>query len=86
MSDELYQDALAEYGEVAQVDKTIEELSELTAELAKTQLGQSTDPRVVEELADVEIMCEQLRLIYDPDAIEEAKASKKDRLRERLND
>ena len=63
----LYEQVEAKWGAFAQVTKAIEELSELIKELCKDQLDSGNLDKIAEELADVEIMCEQLRLIYDCD-------------------
>lgn len=65
----LYERAIRTYGEGAQVTKAVEELSELSAELARYALcGGKPDDHLLahirEELADVEIMCNQLELIF----------------------
>ena len=70
--------AIDKWGEAKQVDKMIEEMSELTKELLKLRayndtglarkLGKSfLDMRVskvLEEIADVQIMLNQMQLIY----------------------
>ena len=65
----LYERAIRTYGEGLQVTKAVEELSELSAELARYALcGGKPDEHLLahirEELADVEIMCNQLELIF----------------------
>ena len=83
MSD-VYDDALEEWGLDLQVDKSIEELSELTRELSRWHLGYSNEEDIREEIADVEIMCEQLRREFDDGRIDHHKERKLDRLRKRL--
>ena len=65
----LYERAISTYGKEAQVTKAVEELSELSAELARYALcGGKPDEHLLahirEELADVEIMCNQMELIF----------------------
>ena len=55
---------IAHYGPDAQIIKTIEEFSELTVELAKDMNSQGDIERILEEIADVLVMLEQLQLIY----------------------
>ncbi len=62
--------------------QTIEECGELICALSHHLRGRISN--VTEELADVEIMCQQLRLLIGDDAVDRAKAQKLDRLRERL--
>lgn len=52
------------YGEKAQTVKAIEELSELTKELCKNINGQIDDRSIEEEIADVQIMLNQLNIIF----------------------
>lgn len=61
----IYERAIDIYGEESQILKAIEEMAELTNELAKTyDPSRTTTDRIVDEIADVTIMMEQLRLIF----------------------
>lgn len=61
----VYEQAIAHYAEGWQVMKAIEEMAELANELAKsTEPGRTTIEKIVDEIADVTIMMEQLRLIF----------------------
>jgi hypothetical protein len=66
---ELYEQALMLWGEKLQVGMAIEECSELIVELSKyLRFGlSSAHYGVIEEIADVEIMIEQLKHIFDCD-------------------
>ncbi len=76
-------------GEQVQLIKTIEELAELQKEIAKYLIvGQSYNmANFIEELADVEIMIEQIErfFIKDQEAVEAARQKKIERLEARLN-
>ena len=61
----IYNEALLEFGADCQITKAVEEMSELTKELCKYMVGSGNLFHIVEELADVTIMCEQLRIIFD---------------------
>lgn len=61
----VYQEALELYGQQTQVAVAVEEMSELTKALIKVYRGGGDLTAVAEELADVTIMLEQLRLIFD---------------------
>ena len=63
---DLYNEVRDKYGTRHQVMIAIEELSELQKELCKALRGENTIPvhRIAEEIADVEIMLEQLKMIY----------------------
>lgn len=62
---QIYELACQEYGIDAQLVVAIEEMSELTKELCKNMRGSNNSSNLAEEIADVTIMMEQLRLIYD---------------------
>lgn len=53
------------YGIDSQSLIAIEEMSELTKELCKDQRGYDRNKDIIEELADVSIMIEQLIALYD---------------------
>lgn len=60
----IYDSALARFGIQAQVRKAVEELTEAAVELLHYLDGRGNDDLVAEELADVEIMLEQMRLVF----------------------
>lgn len=68
MNNALYQAALDKFGRSTQLTVAVEELSELTKEVCKMlrNIGNTND--LAEEVADVEIMCEQLRYLFSIDA------------------
>lgn len=71
-------------GTVKQIMKAIEELAELQRALARDLSGEAVEDgipeNVYEEIADVEIMLAQLRMIYDAGQIDDWKDSKLERL------
>lgn len=86
---ELLKAAIRVYGKPAQIDMAVEEMSELTKALCKVKRahgGPETTAaisNVIEEIADVQIMLDQLRIIFDSDAEDEEQA-KLERLAGRL--
>lgn len=66
---EIYEKLIDKFGEKAQVIVAIEELSELQKALCKYLRGQTNFENIVEEIADVKIMLEQLELIFDCDLL-----------------
>ena len=81
----LYSLARDKWGDDAQLTVAIEELSELIKEICKIKRGIGDDVTLAEEIADVEIMCEQLRYIFNIDlAVDTWKESKLTRLADRL--
>lgn len=81
----LLQQALDDWGQETQIDVCIEELSELIHALARYQQGRYDAKDVEEEIGDVELVLEQLHMIFDPDNIQESKNSKMAILREKLD-
>lgn len=59
------QRALDTWGKHHQLTVCMEEMAELTKELSKNIRGQDNDLGIAEEVADVEIMLEQLKIIFD---------------------
>ena len=82
--------AIQHFGETAQIDMAVEEMAELTKALCKVKRATPGAPttaaiaNVIEEIADVQIMLDQLRLIFarSTDEVEEDKLR---RLLGRLN-
>lgn len=83
----VYQQAIERWGIDSQVNQLIEECAELIVALNHARRvswdGAPAD-HVVEELADVEIMLEQMRMIFDADRIDQVKLQKVLRLRNRI--
>ena len=61
---DLYKKLILKYGKEAQIIVAIEELSELQKELTKWLRGKGNICDVAEEIADVQIMLEQLEFMY----------------------
>jgi hypothetical protein len=86
----LYLKALDRWGPDLQVDMAVEEMAELTQALVKARRSgipptEKARAAVAEEMADVEIMLEQLRLIFrNETSVEMARARKLARLERRL--
>lgn len=73
--------AIAKFGGDTQIAKAIEELSELTTELARDLIGLERMDAIREELADAFIMLNQLELIFgDVTEIEIAKLERLERM------
>jgi hypothetical protein len=58
----IYNKALTHFGAEHQLDKLIEEMSELTQAIIKARHNRHTN--VAEEIADVQIMLDQAKLLY----------------------
>ncbi len=82
---EVLEAALSAYGSEIQRVVAIEELSELQKELCKSLRGQTDRRHIAEEIADVQIMLEQMMILYELHYDVVAWRWKKvDRLRNRL--
>lgn len=83
MTADTLNDAIRIYGKSAQVDMAIEEMSELHVALLHERRGRENN--IAEEIADTEIMLQQLEMIFDvSEEVETIKAEKLERLKERL--
>ncbi len=82
----LLERAVSLYGEQAQIDMMIEEMSELTKALCKYKRAQTdrTVAAVREEMADVQIMLDQMALVFGD--FNEEEIAKLERLEERLEE
>ena len=86
--------AIEIYGERAQTDMCIEEMSELTKALLKLRRTDTTDKAeytkkvsdIEEEVADVMIMMAQLEMIFDAGRIQSVANKKIKRLAHRLHE
>ena len=81
----IYKKAIATYGKALQTDVAIEEMSELIKELCKAQRGKADREHIAEEIADVEIMLEQIKIMYDIHNAGQWKIEKVLRLERRLS-
>ena len=80
-----YAAAVSIRGKQSQVMKAVEELSELTKELSKDYFGAHNIDHISEEMADVEIMLEQLKEIFrNRAAVDRYKSMKLERLTGKL--
>lgn len=83
---DIYRRAVSYFGATKQNLKAIEEMAELIVELVKDLLGDGNPAKVIEELADVENMTVQLRIIYDEDGmVDYWKQAKMNRLAHRMD-
>lgn len=78
--------ALDTYGSRAQVVMVFEEMSELQKELCKYLRGRGSFEHIAEEIADVEIMLEQMKMLFCcADEVRDVRRRKVERLKERLD-
>lgn len=80
------EDAIDTFGAHHQIIKAAEELAELSQQVLKAANGDVNKGHIAEEIADVEIMLEQLKLIFDRRVSVEAQVDYKlDRLQRTIN-
>lgn len=83
---DIYYKAVKKFGVPSQVTKALEELSELSVALLHYYSGKMTIDAVADEIADVEIMCSQLRHIIGDEIITARKNEKLARLSRMINE
>ena len=62
---QLMKTAIDRYGETLQTFVAMEEMAELTKELSKHMRGASNHEAIVEEVADVYVMLEQIKIMHN---------------------
>lgn len=89
----IMQQAIETYGVQAQCDVAIEEMAELTKAIMKIrrvandyEKTQSALDNLLEEIADVDIMIDQLKIMWGPREVGEYRRQKLERLERRLKD
>ncbi len=83
---EVLQRALDTYGSTLQIAMVFEEMSELQKELCKYLRGKRSPASIAEEIADVEIMIEQMKMLFCcTDDVRNERRRKVERLKERLD-
>lgn len=83
---EVLQRALDTYGSLPQIVMVFEEMSELQKELCKYLRGKYSPANIAEEIADVEIMLEQMKMLFCcTDAVRNERRRKVERLKARLD-
>jgi hypothetical protein len=78
---QIYAKALKMWGKESQINVAIEELAELITVLAKRnrKINGKNNDEICEEIADVEIVLNQLKMIYDSEKIKNIKYKKLER-------
>lgn len=83
--EQIYKDALKEWGPELQIVMVFEEMSELQKELSKNLRGVENSTSIAEEIADVEIMLEQMKALFEVESqVDKFKMHKLGRLKARL--
>ena len=80
-----YEKAIEHFGKVPQMVKAIEEMGELSTEIARNIIGvYPADDELIDEVADVTIMMRQLSIIFGEKAVEDRIEYKLTRLKGRM--
>ena len=79
-------EAITHYGEKHQIAKAIEEMAELTTELARRQNDQGLRIHLLNEIADASIMIDQLKLIFGEELVNNIMQDKLFRLKSRMDE
>ncbi len=80
-AESIYKRAIEKFGVGAQIGMVFEEMSELQKELCKYMRGKKNIQEIAEEMADVEIMLGQMKVLFGVDqAVDEEKERKLERL------
>lgn len=78
--------ALKHFGSLSQIIKLFEEMSELQKELCKQTIGENHIDGIAEEISDVQIMLDQMIILYNlEDIIKKYRKEKIERLNKKLN-
>ena len=84
---EIMRQAIRTYGAQAQEMVLLEEMSELQKEICKYWRGRDNLAEIAEEIADVEIMLEQMKMIFQcADTVSLYRIQKLKRLERRLSE
>ena len=81
---EIYQKATELWGVEAQIRQAVEECSEMITVLCHKDRGKAHWADVAKEIADVEIMCSQLREIIGSDIVDQCKKEQLARLEKEI--
>ena len=82
---DIFRSAIDTYGAVMQITVAFEEMSELQKELCKYLRGSGSQENIAEEIADVEIMMEQMKMLFNCEAaVLQVREKKVKRLKERM--
>lgn len=82
--DALYTLASQKYGTDPQIGVSLEECGEYIVAIQKWRRGRGTDADVIDEIADVAIMMDQMATLFGREKVQERIAFKLNRLKERL--
>jgi NTP pyrophosphatase (non-canonical NTP hydrolase) len=82
----IFEEALAYYGSEAQIKMLYEEMAELQIAVCKNGRGADNLDNIAEEIADVGIMLDQMRLLFNVEArSRDIRVEKVARLAERMD-
>jgi NTP pyrophosphatase (non-canonical NTP hydrolase) len=86
MKKDLFKQCYDLWGENSQLNQTIEECSELIKAITKWNRGIGTKEQMAEEVADVELMCQELRFILGDKLVNKYRRAKIKHVKELLDE
>ena len=75
--EEIYRKAIEKWGNPLQIQMAVEEMSELIKQLIKHLRGKVNSEKIDEEMADVEIMLDQLKVMFNNQRLVESQKKEK---------
>lgn len=82
----IYKRAVDFYGSILQMLMLVEECGEMVVAISHYRRGKLSQAQLAEHVADLEIMCSQMRVIVGDRVVEDQKQKKLVDLESRLND
>jgi hypothetical protein len=86
MDRDVIERAIDHFGKESQILKAVEEMAELSAELMRSMNSVGMNVKIIEEIADVMIMLEQLKVIFGEELVGNHVQSKLKRLKSRMDE
>jgi len=83
----VFESALEKYGIDNQIFQLFEEMGELTVAINGYRRGRKTLSDIAEEIADIEIMLDQMKMIFltSEEGLNEIRTQKTERLKQRIH-
>lgn len=85
MSDRhMLEEAVRRWGVTSQLNQTQEEMGEAIAAINRFRRGRTADSELLAELGDVQLMLDQMHVVFGDEALDAARRASADKLREHL--
>lgn len=80
----ILEEAVRRWGVTSQLNQTQEERGEAIAAINRFRRGRTADSELLAELGDVQLMLDQMRVVFGDEALDAARRASADKLREHL--